>query len=92
MTSKTTFSCGESLDITNALSLYARLQKALQRSTTIELKAESVQKADTAGLQLFVSLIQELNTTGGQIIWKKPSPALLSAAEQLGLSTQLKLA
>lgn len=91
MTAKTTFSCGEALDIQNAAGLLQRLQKSMQKSLTIELKADSVVKADTAGLQLFVSLKKELDGLGGDLIWKKPSDDLLKSAELLGLSEKIGL-
>lgn len=91
MTSKTSFSCGECVDIVNVSSLYQRLQKSLQKSSTIELKADKVTKADTAGLQLFAALAQEVASKGGKVIWKNPSEALLSTAQQLGLTAILML-
>lgn len=91
MASKTTFSCGELLDITAAAALSARLQKSLQKSANIELKADSVSKADTAGLQLFVALAREVEKTGGSLTWKKPSPALVETAVLLGLDGELGL-
>jgi len=89
--SKTTFSCGEALDIVHSISLHERLQKALLKSSTIELKADKVEKADTAGLQLLVALAQEVRKTEGRLVWKKPSEHLLTAAEQLGLKQVLGL-
>jgi len=92
MAVKTTFSCGESLDITEVASLQARLHKSLQKSSTIELKADDVKKADTAGLQLFVALERDVSNTGGALVWKKPSQALIDAARLLGLEKELGLA
>jgi anti-anti-sigma regulatory factor len=91
MASKTTFSCGDALDIVHASSLYSRLQKSLEKSTTIELKADAVEKADTAGLQLIAALSKEAAKTGGKLIWKKPSKTLTDAAERLGLSQSIGL-
>ncbi len=91
MATKTTFSCGEALDIAQAGGLYSRLQKSLQKSSTIELKAEGVQKVDTAGLQLMLSLSNEVKKCGGELIWKSPSPVLLGAAKLLGLDKKLGL-
>ena len=56
MSSKTTFSCGNSLDITHVTGLYNRLERSLHKSNVIELKAEAVEKVDTAGLQLLMSV------------------------------------
>lgn len=91
MASKTTFSCGEQLDIAEAAALYSRLQKSLARSATIELKADAVAKADTAGLQLFAALATEVAKTGGALIWKNPSQVLLDTAALLGLERALGL-
>lgn len=89
MAEKTSFSCGDSLDIQQVSALYKRLQKSVEKAINVELKADSVKKADTAGLQMFVSLRQELKTLGGDIIWKKPSEELQQAATLLGLSDHL---
>ena len=91
MTTKTSFSCGEALDIANASNLHQRLQKSLQKSSTIEVKADKVEKADTAGLQLFVAAAVEASSQGGRLNWKKPSETLLNTAKQLGLTEALML-
>ena len=91
MAAKTTFSCGDLLDISVVAGLQARLRKSLEKSSTIELKADSVKKADTAGLQVFVALMREVESTGGCLIWKKPSDELIKAASLLGLDEALGL-
>lgn len=91
MASKTTFFCGQALDIAHSAALYKRLQKSLQKSSTIEIKAGKVQKADTAGLQLVLSLAKEVRKTGEDLIWKKPSKVLINAAQRLGLAHELGL-
>jgi len=91
MSAKTSFSCGESLDIAVVKSLHSRLHKSLQKSSTIELKADAVEKADTAGLQLFVSLKSEIDSLGGSLVWKNPSSALLDSAKLLGMDECLGL-
>lgn len=92
MAEKTSFSCGEMLDIHMAASLHKRLQKSMQKALTIELKADAVNKADTSGLQVFVSLRKELKALGGDVVWKKPSDKLCQAAHLLGLFDDLGLA
>ena len=67
MTAKTSFSCGEQLDIPAVSSMQARMKKSLQKSSTIELKADAVTKADTAGLQLLLALPREVANTGGSL-------------------------
>jgi ABC-type transporter Mla MlaB component len=91
MATKTSFSCGEALDIAHVASLQTRLEKSLQKSSILELKAEAVEKVDTAGLQLIISIKKEVQTSGGNIIWRKPSEKLLTSAKSLGLSDHLGL-
>ena len=91
MATKTTFSCGEHLDITEVAALYNRLQKSLGKSSNIELKADAVAKVDTAGLQMFVALSREVARTGGGLVWKKPSQTLIETAALLGLDRELGL-
>ena len=91
MSEKTSFSCGEYLDITQVSNLFGRLEKSLQKSANIELKADKVVKADTAGLQLFVALRREVTAMDGSLQWKSPSDGLVSSAKLLGLSGELGL-
>lgn len=91
MADKTSFSCGEALDITNAAALHTRLERSLQKASVIEFKADAVDKVDTAGLQLIVSIKKEVETLGGGIVWKKPSEKLITSAKALGLSKHLGL-
>jgi len=91
MAENTSFSCGESLDIQQVAAIHRRLQKSMQKSLNIELKADAVTKADTAGLQLFVSLRKDLHALGGDISWKKPSDELMNTAKLLGLASHLGL-
>jgi ABC-type transporter Mla MlaB component len=91
MTAKTSCSCGVSLSVAEAAGLKSRIQKALQKSSTIELNASEVQKADTAGLQLVLALIREVANADGRVVWKNPSKALIDAANLLGLGKELGL-
>ena len=91
MASKTSFSCGDALDIANAASLQTRFEKSLQKSSTIELKADAVEKVDTAGLQLIIAVQKEALASGGKIIWKNPSQKLIASAKSLGLHQHLGL-
>lgn len=91
MANKTSFSCGEALDISHAAALHTRLERSLKKASIIELKADAVAKVDTAGLQLIVSVKKEVETLGGSIVWKKPSEKLLISAKSLGLSDHLGL-
>lgn len=81
--------CGENLTIAHAMQLHQKLRKALDKSSNIELVANAVTKVDTAGLQLLVSLANEIDKIHGSINWKEPSSELLEAAEILGVSPHL---
>lgn len=91
MSDKTTFTCAEAIDISHAQSIHDRLLKSMHKSLTIEVKADRVVKADTAGLQVFVSLINEVQSLGGKVIWRKPSAALLQSAALMGVTDALGL-
>jgi ABC-type transporter Mla MlaB component len=91
MSTKTSLSLGASLSILQASKLHQRLGISLEKSSTIELKADKVQKVDSAGLQLILSLKKEVDTCGGELSWKNPSIALLEAARLLGLFEDLGL-
>lgn len=83
--------CGNGLDIANGQALYERLQAALGESFEIELQCADVDKADTAGLQILVAAIQEIEKNEGTVTWKEPSEKLLAIAESLGLYQLLQL-
>ena len=91
MAERTSFSCGSKLDISQAQAIHKRVIKALSKSSTIELKADQVEKADTSGLQIFVALQREVALTGGELVWKRPSQPLIDTAKLLGLDQLLHL-
>lgn len=91
MKDKTSISLGESLCIAQAQSMHNRLNKALEKSTTIEIKASAIKKIDTAGLQLIISLKKEVDIQEGNIVWVKPSDELIESASLLGFLEDLGL-
>lgn len=92
MANKSSLSCGKSLDITQAEKLQKRLLAALEKNCDIELSCESVERADTAGLQLLLAFRKATNQQGTNIIWKNPSEVLLASAQRLGIAAELGLA
>lgn len=91
MQNKTSVSLGEVLCISDVQSMHGRLKKALEKSINIEIKAGAIQKVDTAGLQLIISLKKDIDIQGGKIIWSKPTKALIDSARLLGLFEDLGL-
>lgn len=93
MTDKTTVSLGKALDIMHVDNLKGRLITARDKHKHIVLIADKIEKADTAGLQLIYSFIRslaELDSDAG-FSWQKPSTALLSSCNTLGMTKHLKL-
>lgn len=91
MASKSSISCGKCLDITQAEKLQKRLLAALEKNCDIELTGESVDRADTAGLQLLLALHKAVKQQGTTITWKHPSETLITTAQRLGIATELGL-
>lgn len=89
MTQKTTLTLPERLDITQADSIRDRMEKALaKQASKIEMKADKVERADSAGIQLLLSFIAAARDANMEMILLKPSDELLAAVELLG-STEL---
>lgn len=86
-----TVDCGEALTIAKSAELHEKLNEALAESSSIELLASSVEKVDTAGLQLIASLSRELERVNGSITWKNPSDVLVQAAKTLGLTSYIAI-
>ena len=86
-----TIDCGNGLTVATAADMHQKLQEALHDSSTINLKADEVEKVDTAGLQLFVALAKEIERVGGKVVWQEPSEALLQASKTLGLTHSIGL-
>lgn len=86
---KTSISCGKALTIEHAQNLRDRIKKALEKSTSVDVRGADVEKADTAGLQLILALFKEAETLGGKCTWRSPSDALKKSAALLGVEQEL---
>ena len=91
MQKKTSVTLGDSLCISQASTMHSRLKRALQKSTTVEIKADAIEKTDTAGLQLLLAFKKHLDSQGGELRWHKPTKVFLDSAEMLGLFEDLGL-
>lgn len=87
---KTSVDCGEAMTIAQSAELHQKLKAALEDSSSIELKADAVEKVDTAGLQLIIALEHEIEKVSGKLSWKDPSDTLKQAATTLGLAERLE--
>ena len=89
MSDKTTLTLPDKLDIAQADSVKERMDKALAKDVSkIEIKADKVERVDSAGIQLLLSFKAAAIKSDKEIILLKPSEELLAAAELLG-STEL---
>ena len=85
MSKKTTLTLPERVDISQGDVLQAKMDKLLAKDVSkIELKADKVERADSAGIQLLLSFQIAATAAGREVIILKPSEELLNAAELLG--------
>ena len=83
--------CGESLDISRVHELHEQLKQVLQYGDDVRLDAATVERADTAALQLLYAFVQEARANGVTVEWHEPATALYDAARLLGLEAGLGL-
>ncbi len=84
-------SCGTSLTITGAESLYQRLKSLLEGEATVVIEAHEVKSIDTAALQLLGAFIQESGSHGISVVWKEPSAVLRESVYRLNMDRLLML-
>jgi ABC-type transporter Mla MlaB component len=83
--------CGDSLDISVVHELHPQLKRVLQFGDDVLLDVSTVERADTAALQLLYAFIQEATANGVTVHWHEPTTALYDAASLLGLEAELGL-
>lgn len=91
MADKTTFSLGNNLDIFHVEKLKQRLDAVLSDGVSLVIKADKVERADTAGLQLFLAVKNKIESKGGHIVWHNPSTTLVEIATLIGVADILNL-
>lgn len=82
--------CRESLDISMVAELHAQL-KNLKRGSTVTFNTSSLERIDTAALQLLTAFVQSAGARKITVQWAGASACLQEAAELLGLSASLQL-
>lgn len=87
----TVIPCGDRLSIDRVEALHEQILAALDSVDSIEIDASQVQYADTAGLQLLLTLQNSLQASGKGLHWQGASDAVIECAELLGLHTLLQL-
>lgn len=81
----------ENLTIANIHSLHEQLESLVdkQECDSVILNADSVQRADTAGLQLLLAFVHASRERQIEVTWDHPSDKLCIAADILGLSKSI---
>ncbi len=94
MASKVDFNLPENLTISKVQQLHEEMEVLLGKKDCdkVVLKANKVQRADTAGLQLLLAFVNATKEGHIDLNWSKPSDNLCEAARVLGLDTALGLA
>ena len=77
--------------VADSAALKAGLLGILREPTLITLDIASIQRIDTAGLQLIAAFIRERESLGLQVEWRGAAPAFTSAARLLGVAGALRL-
>jgi len=84
--------CGANLDISNIEHLFEKLRNVLNSSdSNIYLDGESIERIDTASLQLLAAFFKDAKLQGVNLHWLNPSDALKSTCQLMGLSSFLGL-
>lgn len=92
MSKKTTISLPEHFNISQGASMRDKMDKTLDKDAdTIEIKADKVERADSAGIQLLLSFRATAVANNKKVTFSKPSEELLAAVKLLGASELLGL-
>jgi len=75
-----------------AADIKALLMTQVAQAGDVDVDASRVGKIDTAGLQLLLAFVRQLDAEGRALVWaQQPNAELYRAAAQLGLVDALKL-
>jgi anti-anti-sigma regulatory factor len=74
-----------------AVAMKGQLLERLDQAGDVEIDAGSVEKIDTAGLQLLVAFSRQLRESHRALAWKAVAPEMTRAAAQIGLADTLGL-
>lgn len=77
--------------MSSATSLKNSLARLLDETLPVTLDITSLQRIDTAGLQVITAFVRERGGHGRPVEWQGSAPALSNAAQLLGLTSLLKL-
>ncbi|MEN8178002.1 MAG: STAS domain-containing protein [Pseudomonadota bacterium] len=82
---------GENLTIQEVSEILASFRTAADISSAITLEASGLSRVDGAGVQLLCAIFKEAKNQHMDITWNGESDALNSAADQMGVTGDLRL-
>lgn len=92
MSKKISVSCGKELDIAHVTHLKERFSEAFDKApSTLNVKADSVERVDSAGLQLLLAAKKQCGILGCDFVLSKASESIVSMAKVLGINNKLGL-
>lgn len=77
--------------VAESAALKSSLLEVLREPAPVTLDIASVQRIDTAGIQLIAAFVRERDSLGLQVEWRGAAPAFTSAARLLGVAAALRL-
>jgi anti-anti-sigma regulatory factor len=80
-----------SMSLRNVTAFQAELAERLDESGTVQIDAGTVERIDTATLQLLAAFVRDLRADARVVEWVACSAALRRAAHSLGLAGALDL-
>lgn len=89
--SSTTLALAAECTISDAASLKARLAGLLDEPLPVTLDISTLQRIDSAALQVITAFVRERAGHGRLVEWQGSAPVLVTAAQLLGLTTLLGL-
>jgi len=85
------FALSDDCTVAESAALKSGLLQNLALPTPVTLDIGSVQRIDTAGIQLIAAFVREREALGLQVQWRGTAPAFTSAARLLGVASVLRL-
>jgi len=87
----TTLTLSTECMVAEAAALKEQLLALLDEPQPVTLDVTSLQRIDTAGLQVITAFVRERTAQGRAVTWQGDAPVLATAAQLLGLTSLLRL-
>lgn len=87
----TTLTLANECLVSQAATLKEELSALVEEPQTVTLDVSSLQRIDTAGLQVITAFVRDRGAHGRAVVWQGTAPVLTTAAQLLGLTSLLGL-